>query len=180
MFDHDLDFPAFALTCARAFGALLHQTEPTVSDYHEKARQAAEAELAWLEGLTDVECETLGRIRREEKIARLEQMSQAAEAENAHLRATLCRVEAWEPPTPEHEGLKAFMREQLESSMNDENWYGDLLELARLKDAASYFQDAIAEAREDVLYHADHQRREEERVAERVEWLRQLRASLGR
>ena len=90
------------------------------------------------------------------------------------------RVEAWEPPTPEHEKLKTFMREQLEDSMEDENWYADLLAAARLRDERGYFQAALDQAREDVVYHAKQQVGEEQRVAERVEWLRALRASLAR
>lgn len=189
LIDNKLDFEAFALTCTRAFGALSHLrneplgaplTEPTVSNHYAENAKGIEARIAELEGLGPDDRAARGRALREETLAQLERSRQDVEADNAILRATLYRAEAWAPPTPEHEKFKEFMCEQLESSMNDENWYADLLTAVRLKDALGYFQAALDEAREDLVYYVQQQRAEEERVAQNVEWLRQLRTSLGR
>jgi hypothetical protein len=189
MLDHHQDFPRFAWSCARDFGALVHMrdepmdapiTYPEVSDYHEQALRECSEELERLLSLSEAEREARGVALRTNALVSLERTVREYLEKVARCRAMLAQVEAWEPPTPLHEGLKNFMREQLLTSIgNAEEYYPALLEEARAKDHREYFQQAVKEARWGIDYHTQQLEEERERVAERIAWLDGLKSSLS-
>lgn len=124
----DVTFEEFALGCARAFGALItmrdddsqtpipEQFEP--SEFYANELREAQAELAEAEQRTDADWEALVLKSHEENLTRISGWKTRDAARKERYEGMLSQVEAWEPPTDEHQGLKEFMAEQLRSSID--------------------------------------------------------------
>jgi len=86
------------------------------------------------------------------------------------------KVAAWEPPTEDHVGFKEFMLSQLDESADF-----DLHEPKRPErglSAAEWLKREIEKAERDRAYHRQQMEGQAERNEKRVEWIRELRASL--
>lgn len=179
-------FEDFALDCARAFGALVmlrdspseeipDEFEPAT--YHRDALAKAEAERKELIGLSDEEADRRAQAEFDGAVAEREKAKAERDARLRRYQAMLDRVEDWEPPTPDHEGLKEFMVDQLERSIDFDcgPLYGD--EPARLT-GPDWRAEALTRNGRDLVYHRRHWQEEQERVAGRNAWLRDLRSSL--
>ena len=88
--------------------------------------------------------------------------------ENKRFNNMLVAVKAWDPPTPDHQGLKDFAIGQIEMSM-------DQYEFTPV-DIAEYEPDTwhaaqIASAEGDIEHHTKQQEEEVARCKERTEWL---------
>jgi hypothetical protein len=180
----DLTFREFALRCARAMGACVMQRDegndslPRVdppSDYHLKAKEKAEARLYELRSLTkesvralfDAEVAAIKK-RNEESVAR------AVEKEKLYKRMRRM-VEAWTPPTAQHDGLRKFMLQQIDSC--DSDWKPYTYEPPA--DPVKWHEEQIDGAYRDVGYHAEHHAQEISRYAERKDWIERLYGSVG-
>ena len=85
---------------------------------------------------------------------------------------------AWKAPTPDHEGLRKFMCEQIEQSIDFDcgGDYGNTPTL-RLTGEAWAAAERTRYLR-DVQYHEKERAGEVSRAATRTEWVRALRAAL--
>lgn len=177
----------FALSCARAFGALvMMRDEPgdapvtdaafRPTDYHTKAIAAAEAMLLKVGAMTDAECvaeaesDHLASVKRFEEQRR--ENAETAERYNAMLR----QVHAWQAPTAEHLSLKDFMLQQLHESLRFDCDY--LPEITPSLSASEWRAAQIAQAQKDIAYHAPKHREEVERCAQRKAWYEALVGAL--
>jgi hypothetical protein len=181
-------FPEFAITCARAFGALIMmRDEPSgttipdefqPSDYSAKQLDAAKARWAALQSVTpeasaaaslaayNTECES-----RAEAVLKRTQTRERYEA-------MLEEAKAWQAPTADHEGMKAFMIQQLEESIRFD--CGDFALPAPVqRTGAAWLADQIAAAERDIAYHTKAHAEEVERTNMRNAWVKALRASLS-
>lgn len=180
------DFPKFAMGCARAFGALITmRDEPNgadipdefkPSDYNLKALEKATERFHRLVAMTDEQAESeewAERLRLDEENERREKRRVA---EHGRYKSMLAQVEAWKPPTSEHENLKQFMRSQLlESAKFD----CSPITLNRpAKTGSQWRAEQIADAEREIAYHTKAHADEVRRCADRTAWVRQLRASL--
>lgn len=188
---HDLPFREFALRCARGMGACIMQRDddmdqpPTIdepSTYHAEASETAKARLfdverwtmedAWL----DLQRELRSTIKADD-----EYRQKAAKTEQSYQRM-LSLVEAWTPPTPDHDGLKKFMTQQIEDSIRHDcdsmDLYATSIRSLKAQTPAEWKASCLAHAREDLAYHTKHQAEEIERANGRNEWKRQLFESL--
>ena len=126
LLDKNLDFPAFALLCARAFGALCSMRdddmgatvpdELAVPDYYAESLAEAKAELSELLGLDAQGRIDYGEQRMNARRASLEEELRKSLDKRRKLEAMRADVRDWRPPTPEHAAHKKFMLEQLELS----------------------------------------------------------------
>lgn len=119
-------FSDFALGCARAFGALIHMRDDSssaeislreVGSYYASYVEDLQAELDRLITLTPADWEA-----RQDEAIKLSIESNENYAKNRgeikeRYEAMLARVEAWDPPSEDHAGLKKFMTEQLRESI---------------------------------------------------------------
>lgn len=183
----DVTVSDFILGCARAFGALVtmrddpkdapipDRFEP--SDHHIRALAAAEAVLREMETISVEEMDRRSQADYAEALRRWRERRHQAQERRTRYEAMLREVRAWTPPTPDHEGLRAFMIEQLERSIEFDcsMKYDDRPEL--LPPGAWQVQQ-IEKAQRDVEYHRREYEREVERNRERTEWVRALRESL--
>lgn len=181
-------FGDFALSCARAFGALITMRDESMdapvpekfvpSDYHSTQLAADKAELARLNAMSPREQRRFGEAKRIDSIAQYHDAFQRAKQGNEPIMQMLDEVSAWIPPTPEHVELKDFMEKQLTTSLNDETYWLDCIRREEAKLPSEFFNEAIQRAEQSVTYHSREQEKEIERANSRTEWLQQLRDSL--
>lgn len=181
----EISFEEFVWNCARGFGALVHMREdpkhapiqfedPPSSYYADRIAalgaqiseaeswSAEEAEAAALEAYTK---EVAAHEARTQKVARLRERYEAMRAQ----------VAAWTPPTPDHEGLRDFMLNQIQTSAEVDCVVGPRPTQrpgpAFREESLENLQSELANARKAQ---ADEQRRAQERKA----WLEALHASV--
>jgi hypothetical protein len=183
------DFEQYIMGCARAFGALVTMRDDPAdapipeafepSDYHAKAIKTAQARLDELDSMSIEAAEIAAKAAYDEAVA----YANAAIAKNDQLRARyqamLKQVDAWKAPTPDHEGLKKFMREQIESSINfdcSNSYY--LSHMPTRLTAMEWRSEQVVKARKDIAYHSKEHADEVGRAHSRTDWVKALRESL--
>lgn len=185
MISRGVSFQEFALGCARAFGATISmrddppdapipdEFEP--SDYHLKKIEDAKARLYDLQRMTPDEIRTAAEKAGRELVAYWTGSNDRKAELRAKYEAMLAEVESWTPPTPEHEGMKKFMRDQITESIR---WDCSSSGAPEPKDAPAWHAEQIALAERDIAYHTKEHAEEVERCRQRTEWVRALRRSL--
>lgn len=181
------EFSDFAMTCARAFGALItmrddpHGTpipdEFVPDTYHQDALRDAKAHLASLEAMTVDQIETAARLAHEEEHASWASRKAERAEQRKRYEAMIAKTEAWTPPTRDHVELKAFMLQQLRDSLNFDCEYSSP-EPVKVK-RSEWYNNAVAAAKRDIDRHEDEHRKEVERCRGRTQWVKDLRASLS-
>ncbi len=181
-----ISFQQYALSCARAFGALvMMRDEPsdapipeafTPSDYYVKALTDARAKLAELQALDG---EAL--LAAHSAAAKADEARDAEYArEKADLRAKyeamLEQARAYKAPSPDHEEFARFMVKQIEESIDfDCTIYPrDPINPS----ATGWLAEQIQQAAKSVRYYAEEHDKELARTASRNQWIAQLRKSL--
>lgn len=180
------DINQFVTRCARAFGALIsmrddpldaplpERIEP-ISDYHVKALERAKERLSSLSRMSKSDIERECRLEYERAMETWREWVEESNLKRRRYQDMRAKVLAWEPPSPNHEGLKQFMLEQLsESERYDCHDY----QQPEQQNPDDWYSKALSDARNDIAYHTQKQQEEEERTRERNEWLQTLRRSL--
>jgi hypothetical protein len=183
-----ITFEKFVMNCARAFGACVTMRDDPMdaeipeeflpSDYHEKALAKLRKELAELNAMTpqDTERRSVEDWESQER-NRAESLQRKADVANAY-RAMLGKVNDWTPPTPDHEGLRSFMQQQISDSIKwdcDGSYYE---RPAEKLSAAAWLAKRLSAVAQDIQYHTEEHEKEVTRCRERSEWVRALRRSL--
>lgn len=178
-----MTFEQWALKCARAFGPLIHMRDslnaeiPTVvepSSYYRNDLLEAEARVRELETMTlDDAAACAKREHESSKLLNIE-IEERSLAEEAKHEAMRAKVIAWEPPTPEHESLKRFMLEQIQTSQMPHYDPGP----ARNRTAQRWLDEERRYAAERVALRREDWRKSVESAAKATKWLADLRASL--
>ena len=88
----------------------------------------------------------------------------------------LLQVEAWTPPTEDHEGLKKFMADQLTESIKFDGYEPERPEKV---DGATLQVQEIAHAQWSIDYHREQLAKEQESNQSRVGWVQDLQTSLA-
>lgn len=181
-------FAEFAMSCARAFGALVtmrdssmdaavpEQFEP--STYHVEKLTLAELRLRELDDMDADACDLAALTAWQDAHAAWEQTRATKAERRQRYQAMLAEVEAWVPPTDEHDGMKKFMAEQLTGSIDFDcsvefEWPEPTPQTGDEWRAAE-----VAKAMKDIDYHNREHAQEVERTEGRNRWLRELRESL--
>ncbi|MFA4845647.1 MAG: hypothetical protein WC654_03760 [Patescibacteria group bacterium] len=187
-----ITFRGFVLRCARALGACIELRDESLSseipefqvtDYHLNAIKETEAKISQIEVMTLQSCM---------EAAQADAVAAETSAKESLLRqvatykryaAMLSRVNQWRPPSPEHEGLKKFMRDQIEDSIKHDcyfvsNGYPEEPKFATPKSGEAWRADMLGELYRSLLYHTKQHEEEVQRTAERNLWVSRLKASL--
>ena len=185
-----ITFETYAMNCARAFGACISLREESgggemipeqfsPSDYHAKAAQKSRDELQTLLTMTrqelDLEASKAWEDAEARRLARLESSRQQRKAYDEMLG----KVDAWNPPTAEHVGLKNFMREQIEQSIQwdcDEEF--DSNQTTRMT-GEQWAEERTTHLNRDIKYHDRNHIEEVKRVEGRTAWVKALRSALA-
>lgn len=176
-------FAQFALRCARAFGACIEMRDESIDRAPpaivEPAAYVRDALDKAYEAHREAEALTLdeAEIRAEAEYA--SRLESRREYEERHARETalftkmLEEIDAWVPPTKEHEGLKAFMRQQVETSISKRYDYA-----VPKQSGAEWLESLRRTTAESVTRAAREWEKERVSAAERTAWLKALRESL--
>lgn len=182
------EFPAFALQCARAFGATIDVREepidaPTPAEftprpYHARLVRAAEGEIERLRHLRPMEAQREMQQEHSLDMAAWRERSWRDARQRARYLAMIEKASAWQPPTADHEEMKAFMLQQLRDSLAADCG-GQHNTMPRLPRWSEWLATRIERQQDCIRYHSKHDIIEIERAGERTDWVRQLRASLA-
>lgn len=181
-------FPDFAMDCARAFGATIAMrdmahdapmTDENLSfdnSYHVEGIARAEQRLEAATNWTPEEADEAARKYNQEQLKYYLQSVRERRQTERRYGVMLVQVEAWTPPTPDHEGLKTFMKEQLEGSIGFDSYTPERPEKV---DGATLQAQEIASAQRYITYHQEQLAKGEEANVSRIGWVSDLRASLA-
>ena len=179
------EFSQFALQCARAFGALISMREEPHSalipetiepdtSYYDGRLGSLKESLARLERMTPTEASVAQREALQKVLLSRQDYIDRNKAEAERLNRMTQLVLKWKPPTPDHEGLRSFMLDQLRISAP-----GDYVPpMPRELSAEAWRQDEIAKVQKDISYCTEEREKEIKRAEERSAWLKALRDSL--
>ncbi len=184
----------FLKKCIRAFGCCINQREESLDapletkikgdDYYEEAYDKAVEKYDKLKKMTLEEMITNARRERENRIEEREKEVDGQEKLRNKYMSIRNEVEQWNPPTAEHQGIKAFALEQIDISMPSEE---DLIRIQediarnRNMEDSSVIKDVIALIEgsiKDIEYYSNKMREEENRVDGRNVFLDQFLKSL--
>lgn len=187
--DKDYMFEDFIWDCARAFGALMHMRDdnqdakivmPEQTSYYQDSVEQHTKELARLKKLSmaDAKKEMIAEFDAQYK--RAKEGIEAGNATRQRYEKMLSKVSAWRPPTSEHEDLKRFMLEQLNSSIQFDchgDYYERMLD-EKMPTAEKWLKDSIKEEQSRLDYALVHLEKEKTKYTEQVEWITQLKKSV--
>jgi hypothetical protein len=169
-----ITFNSFAWSCARAFGALImmrdsasdapipERFEP--SDWNAKELANAKDRLATLQVMSRDDAAANAKAEYDAAVkSHRERLAEKQDLSDKYY-AMLAEAVKWEPPTPEHQGLKDFMVEQIHQSI-DWDCSTKYMEAPLLLPTEAWLETQIAKAKHDVEYH-EHQHAEEVERAE--------------
>lgn len=186
-----MSFEEFALDCARAFGALVSmRDEPSdakipdkfVPDsYHADRAKDYRRELNRVRDMTDAKAEVeAGKEYHERCVAHTKAIDKARDLHSKY-SAMVASVLAWQPPTPEHQGLKDFMLEQLASSIEfDCNTDYYVRNKPKPLSGSEWRAIQIDNLEPSLAYDLKAEEQERLRCHERTAWVRALRDSLAK
>lgn len=196
LIDKNLDFKGFALVCARAMGVCIMMRDNPMDEpipeefktqpYHRDALKKAQAAFTKLSKITSRDAqEAWGRRAIKKEIALNKKHDSKSKAEGfERMEAMLKEVQAWEPPTKDHQPFKDFMIRQLTSSIGfdkpSSNYYAEAVAKLENTGSCDHYRAALKKAKEEIVCHKKHWAEEVARVNERNTWIRKLRESLGR
>lgn len=187
-------FQDFTKHCMRAFGACIHMRDesddieytPRIpSNYHLNALKKAKEKLKQAETFTNIELiQARKKELQESKKYHLESIIEI-KAARIKLDDFLTKAINFKVPTSEHEGLKKFMIEQLQSTIDydgDTKYHDESLlkiesELTNIN-ADQIRAILIADANYDIAYHLKEYDVELKRCDESNEWVKVLFQSL--
>jgi len=184
----------FMLKCVRAMGVCIELrdapwdapipkgTEPSSSEIrHEGSIVRVTAEIEKLEALTDTECDAQAEEDYREALISHEKRMEEGRLQKARYEAMLAQVEAWVPPTPDHENYKKFMIDQIQESVRfDCAWLDDpSRRLPPVREEGESWRELRLEAaRDNLTYHQKGLAKARENQAANNAWLTALWASL--
>lgn len=181
-----ITFPEFAMRCARAMGALIMMRDepsdaaiPEEFEAHSYSRdrlEEAQGRLLELKAMVPQDAAQRATTEHQKEVEECSRRLAEKKAVRSRYTGMIDQVQAWTPPTSEHEGLKKFMLEQLENSIDFD--CGPLSPPGPILSGEEWLAKQTEKARWDLDYHTDAWEKEQERAKGRTEWVRQLRDSL--
>lgn len=180
------EFNDFALSCARAFGALIQMRDDPMdapipeeikpeTNYYDERIAADMKRMGDIQAMTNDEASAAALAAHDEAVASRRKYLADKETEAGRLNAMLAKVRAWRPPTLDHAEMKKFMIEQLTMSMPGD--YCPAMPI--LLDGATWRQTQIDDLAKSVVRNKTEREKEIERARGRTEWVKALRTSLA-
>lgn len=180
------EFGDFALSCARAFGALIMMRDDPMdtpipdefvpnTEYYDNRIADDSKLMGKIQAMTNAEADEAAQGAHAEAAASRTQFLANKELESSRLNAMLMKVRAWQPPTPEHHEMKTFMVEQLTISLPGN--YAPSIPAAM--DGATWRKCELDRLAESVVRNKKEWDSEIDRSASRTKWVKALRQSLA-
>lgn len=182
-------FTAFALTCARAFGATLDMRDLPLdaviperfepSDHHSRGIAEAKLELARLRALSPGDAQREMQQEHSRDMARWRQRSAEDAVKRVRYQVMLDAVATTAPPTPEHTKFWEFMRGQLVESLRFDCG-GKYNVMPTLMRWPQWVASKIVKTQWSLDYDTEHLDKELGRAAHNSQWVNALRGELRR
>lgn len=182
-------FEEFIMRCARAMSAcIMLRDEPMdkpipdkfkPSDFYPREIRKAREELKHLLAMSREEQEVFGSREIAKRLTEAEQSFEKTLLENGRLAEMRKQVDAWNPPTDEHAGLKTFMLQQLDISQNPTDYQREKIAKLKSEEPHRAYDEALTNARNAVSRYEESYGEELERVEGRNKWIASLRESLA-
>lgn len=178
------NFRDFALRCARAMGACIMQRDDPMgdlpkhrepSDHHEKGLAKAQADLLRYSRMTREEAWAELEAEHDRKVLDAAASRQEKAIERQRYEAMLAKVNAWIPPSHEHENFKRFMVSQLTDSIKHDCYE---VEIPAKPTVDEWLAEKIKDANWCIEYHSKGHAEEVARCAGTNQWIDALYASL--
>lgn len=183
-----ISFKEFLLGCAKAFGACIEMRDDPmdtpipdefkISDYHIKRLTEIQSEFEFINRMTIDEAAIKAKEEYEQKRKYNEQQIKERDGLRLKYNDMLIKVKNWQPPTSDHFGLKDFMIQQITSSMDFDcgtTYYEKPIELLT---GEQWLLNKKQSLFNDIDYHTKEHQKEVDRVAQRNQWIKQLRESI--
>ena len=182
-------FKDFVMQCARAMGAciMMRDDPPNAEiperfepcDWNKKKFKEATASLKILQCMGVAAAREKAGKEFKAKVADHVRQIEEKEELRAKYLEMLVQVRQWQPPTPDHQGLKDFMIQQITDSIEfdcDISYYNN--HPPKLFTGEEYLENCTTKALHDIDYHRKMHRDEVTRTEGRNVWVKQLRDSL--
>jgi hypothetical protein len=183
-----ISFQEFALRCVRAMGVCITmRDEPSGAPiperfepdaYHRNALEEAKKELEEFLAITPEEIAETNLEQYISEVERNARNTNRAKELRVKYEAMLEQVQAYIPPTEEHEGFKKFMIDQLKTSIDhdcDTSYCSDPVRITDEQWAAR----ELSRLRRNIDYHSKHYQEDVQRANTRTLWMQQFRESIG-
>jgi hypothetical protein len=185
--DGEQTFEDYALSVARAFGALITMrddpSDAKIPDefesdsYHRNAAHAARRDVARYERMSDADLMAEQETKRDAAVKRHAEYMAACDARRVRYDAMLVHARAYVAPTQDHEGFKKMMVQQLEESIKFD--CGDYEPpVPDMESADEYRARKLEGAQREITYHDKKYEEDVQRAKDRSAWVQALRGSL--
>lgn len=188
-------FEQFATQCTRAFGATFHMRdnpmdspyEPrTPSEYYVNSLQSQREKLEEMKTMTDEAIVQYFETLLNDNLEYHEKGLEKDKANLEKLNSILASAKSWVPPTEEHEGLRTFMIEQIESTIKadgDPSYHVNMIALIKqeMKDGIDpkvYREERIKEIEDRITYYEGEIQKELERCKSSNDWMEKFFESI--
>ena len=181
----------FVLRCAHGFLGEMYDRSldtpielelPPDGGYHTERLAEAYKDKTEFESLTKVQVERRANADYRKERKDLFETIKRRDALRKRYEGMLAKVREWEPPTEEHEGLKNYMVEQLEGSIEhdcDVSYFQERLEELVMPTPEQFKQRKLDRFDSDIKYYEEQVIKEIERTRQRNAWVKALFESLG-
>jgi len=184
-----VSFEEFAMTCARGMGAcIMMRDEPLStpvpdefqpSSHHTDRLNIELAALELIKAMSDAECQAAAVSRHQSEVAEFADRQERDRATCERYTEMLDKVRAWVAPTPDHEGLKTFMADQLKQSIDFDGPSDYGKPDPEPMEGAEWRESELARISDQIAYHRKEHADELSRTRSRNEWVSALRVSLA-
>lgn len=184
----------FLKLCTRAFGIAVDQKDEPLSvptqtkfkpnNYYKERYDKALIALERAKQITFDEAKTQMRLAYEKRIADYKRYADKEISMNKKYEKVRKEVEAWEPPTDKHSGLKKFALEQIDMCVTKQKYIDEYIEKSKeLFDGSDdvvheYILDNIERCQIDADRAYKSWQEELERVESKNKWMQQFLDSL--
>ncbi len=185
LYEGNQSFEAFVWDCARAFGALiLMRDDPAdkpvpekleAPSFYETQLQSTRQELAEWQGSSPVARRAMYEAQQLANEREAEKSRAKARAVVERYRSMRALVQEWRPPSEEHTGLRKFMLEQLDSSIEHDSWEYNPEPLPTFE---VWQKEHEGRLHKQIGRYVEETQKERERNESRQRWVDQLRASV--
>ena len=179
----DLTFKEFALTCARAFGACLDQRDDPMDVKPKKKELDISYHTDSIKEIKKQKTPTKSEFNKyvSKTVADTNKSIQDKKDLKSRYTNMLNKVNAWNIPSVEHDGLKKFMISQIESSIEFDcstNYEEDRLKSIKELTYSQYKKDIKESNANGLKYHTEQIEKETKSVKSANDWIDKLYKSL--
>ena len=182
-------FEEFILRCARGVAAFIGQRDDSPeaplkraepNNYYGKKMDEVSAELNRLKAMSPQEATAAESEERGRAMDERQKCETEAPVLMERYQRMLSQAKQWKPPTPDHVGLKRFMIEQLETSIDHDCSVEAWPKVPPATSGEEWRSKKIEKALHVLAYYEAENLKEIRRTEEINRWIDQLYESIGR